>query len=438
LITCSNIPVFVEISQTAFTFFDPASAVSMTSALQATLKLDKSKYITEHKKDYADILSRFSWQNTAKLFLTGVHQSMPAGPKKRLAIFCPSPSSYSAVGKYAFEVHAELSRLFDIDYYAEEGLTAFEPTRPNILEYAANYYPAVTFSHDQADRYDYILYNLGNSEFHIDTILNALRLPANAIVHDTYLNGIFDWLERNGFMVSGRRRLEAILDKRFEVKDSSCLVSLVTNQHTIFCFSDFADKAIKQIVSGKKPEVVQILQPIGVPTLRRERFGKPTVSWAGIISEDKGIGMVAEIANNPNVQIKVFGFGVLGDSPLLQELGDNVSIMKDLTDKEFQDNLQQTEILVNYRPNYHGETSRSTLEAMRHGAVVIVKETGWYSELPDDVVVKVSAEHEIVAAINKLLADPKQIDKIAIKAQDYLREKYGYKQYAELMMKGLA
>jgi len=437
VIACSNIPVFTEISQEAFFYFDPKSVQDMTQALLTILQVDKKTYIKESSVEYKRILSIFSWKKAAKSFLGALEKGVPASPQHKLAVFTPSPSSYSAIGKYVFELHAELSRLFDVDYYAEDGVTAFDPTRPNILEYAAGYYPASSFTPEKAQQYEYVLYNLGNSEFHIDTILNALRLPANAVVHDTHLNGIFDWLERQRFLTPARRQVEAKLDELFETKNTTCLVSLASNQKVVFCHSDYATNAIKQLPVGGSPIITETILAIGVPTIKLKNLRTPTVSFAGIISEDKGINIVADIAQNKNLRVKVFGFGVLGDSPLLQNLNENVQVMKDLTDKEFQDALSQTDILVNYRPNYHGETSRSVLEAMRHGAVVIVRDIGWYGELPNDVVVKVRAENEIVPTIRELIADPQRIQTIGQAAKAFLMREYGYKKYAEALQRNM-
>ncbi len=431
IVACSNISVFAEISETAPLFFDPLSVSDIANTLAHALKLDKGQYIKQHAADYTRAIEAFAWDKTAKAFVSAVDRQKAAGTRPSLAIFCPAPDSYSAVGKYALEVHAELSQYFEIDYYAENGVTVFEPTRPNILEYAADYYSASTFDAEAAKRYDYILYNLGNSEFHIDTILNALRIPANAIVHDTYLNGIFDWLERQGFITPARRQLEAKLDQLFDARQSNCLVSLVSNQRAVICHSGYAEQSIKQLLPGSA--VNRSVHPIGVPAVQLKRSQKPTISFAGIISEDKGISMVASIAKNQHLQVKIFGYGVLGDSPLLQNVSSNVQLMKDLSDKEFQDLLRQTDILVNYRPNYHGETSRSTLEAMRYGAAVIVRDVGWFSELPDDTVVKVSKESDMVATIEQLVSDPDRLRRIGDAAREFLSKNYNYSNYARTL-----
>lgn len=423
-VACSNIPVFAEISQDGFHYFDPNSVTDMATVLK-----DLLSGVSIERTQYKSISKRFSWENTAKLFEKALISVTPATKKQKLAIFCPSPSSYSAVGKYAFEIHGELSRYYDIDYYAENGLTPFDPTRPNILEYAAGYYPASQF-HEHKKQYDKVLYNIGNSEFHIETILESLRTSAYAIIHDTKLNGIYDYMTNHGFLTKERREFEDLLDDRFETEGSSCLVSIGSNQHGLICHSAFAKDTLTNIVRDTNI-AYQLFHPIGVPTINLQRSDKTTVSFAGIISEDKGIRLVSEVSGLDNVAVKVFGFGVLGDSPLLQDMADNVKVMKDLTDKEFQDTLRMSDVLVNYRPNYHGETSRSTLEAMRYGVAVIVNSVGWYSELPDDVVVKVNGEFEVIDAIKMLIDNPQRRREIGDNARRFLASEYSYLSYAK-------
>lgn len=435
VVACSNISVFAEVSQTAFYYFDPNSAASMSDAIKRVLSSD-TKTHTKMKAEYSEILNEFTWPKAAERFIQAIGKCQVAPTKPKLAIFCPSPSSYSSVGKYAFEVHAELSRLYDIDYFIEEGQTEFDPVRPNILEYAANYYPANKFDLAQAAHYDRILYHIGNSEFHVDTILNSLRFSANGIVHDTRLNGIFDYMKNYGFITAERRDYEALLDKVFNCQRSSCLGSIATNQVNLFCHSEYAQEAIGEVVTKKTPRLHKLVHPIGVPTIKMTRDERPTISFAGIISEDKGIHLVAEISSLDNVQVKVFGFGVLGDSPLLQGLP-NVEVITDLTDKEFQDAVRSSDILVNYRPNYHGETSRSALEAMRYGTAVVVKDIGWFSELPDETVVKVDNEVELIDAIRELVDNPQKREAIGDQARKFLSDVYAYRLYAQNVKNGI-
>jgi glycosyltransferase involved in cell wall biosynthesis len=430
-IACSNIPVFKEISDDAFYYFDPTSQLSIAETINQLLaNPEKSKGIN---KKYQSIKTKFDWQKTVDRFIEAFDSIEPAPVRKSLAVFCPSPSSYSAVGKYVFEVHGELSRYFDVDYYYENGQTEFKQTRPNILEYAANYQAVADFNF-KSNSYDHVLYHIGNSEFHSETILSSLLYPANAIIHDSWLNGIFDFLERHKYLTGTRHQLELVLDQKLGTKKSACLASITTNQKAVFCHAGYVKDAANEI--SKQIKVNQLPLAIGVPVIKSSQT-VTTVSFAGIISEAKGIKLLADIASLKDVKVKVFGYSVLGTGSLLEELGPNVEFIQDLSDKRFQDELAGTDILINYRVDYHGEASKSTLEAMRYGAAVVVKDVGWFGELPDDIVVKVNNELELHDSVKKLIQDNQKRIAIGDSARNFLSSEYSYRKYAKQLAESL-
>jgi glycosyltransferase involved in cell wall biosynthesis len=430
-IACSNTPVFKEISSDAFYYFNPRSQLSIAETIkQLLVSADKPR---NSEKEYQSIKSKFNWHKTAGRFIKALERTEPAPTRKSLAVFCPSPSSYSAVGKYVFEVHGELSRYFDIDYYYENGQTEFKQTRPNILEYAANYHGVADFNF-KGNNYDHVLYHIGNSEFHAETILSSLLYPANAIIHDSWLNGVFDFLERYKYLTSKRHQLELVLDQKLGTEKSTCLGSIATNQKAIFCHSGYVRDAVTEI--DKQIKVKQLPLAIGVPTIKLSHT-VPTISFAGIISEAKGINLLADIAALKNVKVKVFGYSVLGAGPILDGLGSNVEFLQDLSDKQFQDELAGTDILINYRVNYNGETSKSTLEAMRYGAAVVVKDVGWFGELPDDTVVKVDNEMDVLEAVKKLIQSGQKRIAIGDSARSFLSSEYSYSKYAKQLADSL-
>lgn len=71
------------------------------------------------------------------------------------------------------------------------------------------------------------------------------------------------------------------------------------------------------------------------------------------------------------------------------------------------------DILINYRKKYNGETPRTTLESLRYGIINIniVRKIGWFDELSDDLVVKVSNFNQINNIIEKLIKDPEKLYK---------------------------
>ena len=433
-IVCSDIPAFKEISEKAFHYFDPLSQKSITLSLRRALKeYDESNI---NSQSYALIKDQFNWDKVSQRFIDSLEHIQPAPEKKKMAVFCPSPSSYSAVGKYVFEVHGELSRYFDIDYYCENGLTEIDQTRLNILEYATNYNKVSDFNFKK-NNYDKVLYHIGNSEFHAETILSSLKYSANTIIHDTFLNGIFDYMLRNGYLIKERRELENIINKKINKNSSSCLGSIVTNQKLNLTHSQYSMEAVSSYKDiSKNLEVKEIFHPVAVPRNVPSKDNKFIVSFAGIISEAKGINLVSDISKiDQDMNVRIFGYGVLGDSPLLNNLGDNIELKKDLTDKDFQELLSTTDVLINYRLSYHGETSRSVLEAMRYGVVVIVKNIGWFSELPDQVVVKVTSELDLFNAVKELKENPERRELIGNNAREFLSNNYSFSKYSNKIAK---
>lgn len=427
-VACSRIPVFAEISDQAFHFFDPHSRQSITDTVRRVLD-GTDRPAPDRDEVYREILERFSWETTARLFEAALDECEPTGPRPRLAVCCPSPASYSAVGKFAMQLHGELSRHYDVHYYAEAGTTRFRPTRLNILQHATTYRPASQL-HDRTGEYDRVLYHLGNSEFHLETILEALRTPGVAIVHDTHLDLIFAQMVADGRMPAQRRDLEQRIEKGLGVTRSHSFASVATNQRALVCHSAFAVAAGEELPT-RETVVHELHLPVGVPRVTVPNTGQVTVSFAGIIHQDKGVHILDEISDLEDVRLRMFGFDIGGGARSLLRALSNVELMSNLTDKQFEDALRETDVLVNYRANYRGESSLSTLEAMRGGAAVVVRRTGWFDELPDEVVFKVDEMDEVPGAVRQLVEDHERRAEIGRRARAFLAENYSFKKYAE-------
>ncbi len=69
-VACSAIPVFKEISKTAFTFFDPLDVEDIARAMSdaSLIDLDDPKY----SKEYARIREKFTWERSAKTLLDSI------------------------------------------------------------------------------------------------------------------------------------------------------------------------------------------------------------------------------------------------------------------------------------------------------------------------------------------------------------------------------
>lgn len=434
-VVCSSIDVFKEISSDAFYFCDHTDPSSIAAALQEAVS-DSSKNLPT--KEYARISHYYSWLETAKRAVHAMLTTQPAPQisKPRIAVFTPSPDGVSAIGKVVAETHASLIDYFDVDYYYENGPANIN-MRPNYLKYVANYYPATQFAVNSYKKYQAVFYHIGNSEYHLESIANSLYLPGYVILHDTNISDAYRVMVERDIISKQRAKLEADITQAGKLKLSNHLSSVITNQQALITHSEYAKDAIKE-VSADTP-ATNINLPTSAPATIPERSYKHLLlGLAGIIADIKGTEVIEKLAGDSRYKkhnFSIFGFNYSSTNTMnrLRSYG-NVEIATNVTDLDFVRKMRQLDVFVNYRMKYQGETSLSTLEAMRQGVVVVVRNIGWYSELPDSAVVKVESIEDIVDKLDELINNPVQLAKISKNAADYIKKNHSHRLYAEAML----
>jgi glycosyltransferase involved in cell wall biosynthesis len=439
-IICSDLTVFNEISLDAFYYSDPFDPATMRGAIKQALAKDG---FAAKVKQYPQILAEYRWQNTADLAIKAMHISasrQPIQPKKlRLAVFAPSPSGYSAIGKLVMQLHPAMTEYFDVDYYTEDGKTHQDFKRPNYLPYISKVFPATDFGHKVYGKYDAVLYNIGNSEFQIETIKDALYLSGYAIFHDTHLTDVFEGpLLNYGYISPTRLAAEKLLDKKVKNPKTKYVTSVLNNQLAALAHSDYAIQAlVASKIGAADAELVELKLPTSVSRQTRpKRDGtKFTIGLAGIIHPAKGLDLVESIAKMNEFSdclIHIFGLSLVTDEIISRlRAYPNVQVDTDLTDFQFQGMISQVDVLINYRAEYHGETSLATIEAMRFGVVPIVKKVGWFDELPDDAIIKVKRPEEVAVELKALIDDPAKLKIMKQAARKYIADNHTYQAYAQ-------
>lgn len=435
-VVCSSIGAFREMSETAFYYADHKNPSDIAEALGRALSSDDW---VRRQSEYPSILRRYTWRRTAQLAL-GVLESEAVAKaevaRPRLAVLAPSPKGYSAIGKVVQQMHASLAEYFDVDYYLERGLGNHDPFRQDFLEYATNVYDAVEFNADAYTAYDAVLYHIGNSEFHARTIHNALYLPGYVIVHDTKLPEVFKLINQLGLMRDDRYIAEGTLDKLSGVKRTEYLSTILGAQNGVIVHSEFARKAVQEnsmLISAPVP-VKKLNLPTGSSKLGKvSRNGRLSVGMAGVIHEGKGLRLLEGLTIREefgNISFSIFGVPVASEE-VIERIKNNerIHIATNLTDREFQDEIMKLDILINYREEYRGETSLSTIEAMRTGVVPIVRNVGWYAELPDSVAIKLDDSNDIDKVLGKIIQGEIDISSMSKKAMSYITTKHSYDAY---------
>jgi glycosyltransferase involved in cell wall biosynthesis len=444
-IVCSDISVFREISKTAFSYFDPLNIDSIAEVLAEVY--DSPPAVAVLKEAYKDVLATYTWSRTAELTAEAAITPMLQVPvdKKRIAILGPDPSGFSAIGKVIVESHAWYSQFFDITYYFDRGPN-HKTMRPNLLKDVAPQYDASTFNAEEAKKYDYVIYHIGNSEYHLNILHAALAVPGYAILHDTFLNGAYSGMLSQSFMSQQRVELEEKLDELQPdlAKDGESyslnLTSVINGQKAVLTHSQYAKRAVTKKLLNDSVKVVQVNLPVDVPVypdIIRGAKEKITVSFAGIIAKVKGVDTIKELVAShlfADCTVNIFGYSSVEPELIASlEALSNVNLVKSPSDHDFQSLMAQTDILVNVRLEYRGETSLTTLEAMRYGVVAMVRDFGWYHELPENTVVRVDEPASTLRELRELLDHPSKIEAIKKDSMDYMREHFTRRQYAQAM-----
>ena len=440
-IVCSNLTVFNEISLKAFYYADPFDPLDIAEALNKAIAHENFE---EKLQEYPLILKKYTWNNTARKAVQAINElkstSKDLDPRPRLAVLTPSPSGYSAIGKLVMQLHPALHAYFNIDYYVEQGKTNKDLSRPDYLQYVSNVYPATEFNRKKYKEYDATLYHIGNSEFHVDTIRSALHLPGYAIFHDSHLKDIFKGeLLTYGYVTQNRLDAEAALDTAIGNPKASYISSIVNNQLALIAHSEYTRGVLDKTSQYKTTRSYQLDLPTASPDqLRLKKEGvKVSIGLAGIIHPAKGLNIIEEIARSKDFydcNINIFGLSLVSDEVIKRlESYPNVKVDINITDFQFQNLVSQLDILINFRPEYKGETSLATIEAMRFGVIPIVRKVGWYNQLPETATVKVDSQEQLITELKHLINDPEKRKLMKLAAQKYVAKSHNYHTYAKYL-----
>lgn len=434
---CSNIPVFQEITSKDKTFFycDPYDIHSISVAIDKAVGRGDPDL-----KEYREIEKKYSWSRTARLFAEACGKLKPEyelSEKKKIAVVGPLPGGKSAIGKVIEISHYELSKLADVDYYFEIPNEDRMHARKGFVSYIANTYDIADFSASIGSKYDGIIYHLGSSTYHLKSIIEALALPGVTILHDTRFSGVYGELRASQIMSSARVIGEKKLDRLLNVTAADHIVSLVNASAKTVTHSEYAKSAVAQCFVTDKQDAALANLPIGLSgPSRRTTNSKVEIAMAGIISKAKGLAILTDILESGNFNdsnFVLFGYDYAVDNTILARFSrfKNLEIRTNLSELEFRQQLANADILLNYREHYNGETSYATLEAMREGVVPIVRDIGWFSELPDAAVKKALTPDKVNDALKELTEDRKQLSNMAAACYEYVLQEHSPQLYAK-------
>lgn len=111
-----------------------------------------------------------------------------------------------------------------------------------------------------------------------------------------------------------------------------------------------------------------------------------------------------------------------------------LTINGEVDDIKLNNAIRDTDVICCLRWPALEAASASAIEAMLHGKLVIVSDTGFYQEIPDGCAIKISPENEVddlKKALNRLLNDRNLINSIGVRAMNWARETFTATNYAK-------
>ncbi len=367
----------------------------------------------------------------------------------------PFPPVKSGISDYSVCLVKALSALFDITLYSDNY---------DIEDLRLAGFPVLKHGVDLVDfnSFDYRVYNIGNQpEYHGYIYEAAVEHPGMIILHDYMLYYLFvgHHQDKNNLYSSLYSKIgyeefktikEAVkkdptdllkqkdlaaklpLNKELLLSDNKIMVHSEYSRNKVLETGYIEEDRIKKINHLALIDKDEKESPINKKTLF-EKYKVPEdaliVASFGYIAETKLNKEVAEAVKNiaktgKKICYVMVGFGDYVDD----ELEDGVVIKTGYTDlEEFNSFIDHSDIIVNLRNPSMGETSGAMLRILQLGKACITNNGGWFSEIPDECVVKIdvlNAKEEVEKAITDLNDKGTKRKEIGERAMKYIEAEF--------------
>ncbi len=315
------------------------------------------------------------------------------------------------------------------------------PSRSGIADYSTLLLPALRERLDivvaeegkRAPHADVALYHLGNDPDAHGWILDALNeRPGVVVLHEYVLHHLIagttigrrngraylDAMERE-LGVAGRLLGLGVLDNLLPLlwetqPERFPLSGVVLDKATgLIVHSQYvADRARAAGYDGPLWRIPHPVWPMSTVEPATDVSGDPLIGCFGFLNMNKRIPQLLEAfasyrRTRPGARLLlVGGSGERFDvERRLERLGltDGVERMDYVPEERMWSLMAACDVLVNLRYPTMGETSGSVIRALALGQPLLVSDVGWFSELPDDAVLKVPVDDYEVATIEAAL-----------------------------------
>ena len=424
--------------------FDPSDLRELSRMMAAVLSRPEMRAdFVRHGLHQA---ARFSWQRSAESVLstfektvarrsdiTRERRSSGVSRLPRLAYVSPLPPERTGIADYSAELLEELGRYYHIEVVVNQ-------TSVNDEWVLGNYAIRDAAWFDQnAWRFDRILYQFGNSPFHIYQIPLMREHPGTVVLHDLFLGALSNWrasasgcgseyLERlyraHGF---GALQFDASRGREASIARYPSSLEILQLANGTLVHSQYAIDCVKRFYGNHSSEQMRRMRfpkrrrPID-RTSARDKLGLCDGDFVmcsfGIMAPTKlnerllTAWLNSRLAEDSHCHLVFVGENHGGDygralcaQMTSHRAGKRVRITGFAKDDEYRAWLAGADVAVQLRTESRGETSAAVFDCMAQGLPLVVNAHATFAELDDKSVLKLPdqfSDEQLIDALERM------------------------------------
>ncbi len=388
-------------------------------------------------------------------------------PSKRLklAYISPLPPARSGIADYSAILLPELYHYYDIDVVVDQESISDEWIQEHCAVLDAQTFKA------NSTKYDRVLYQFGNSDFHSYMFNLLIEIPGVVVLHDFYLSGVINHMNCIGYenhsfhddLYYSHGNAPFNRDGYDMVAEYPSNKKVLDYAKGVIVHSENSKRLAKEWYGklyGDDWSVIPLVRKPSVVKNRNEsrkeldiRQDAIVVASFGHLSSTKlniellNAWLDSSIAKNENSLLVFVGeskpgeywddmYDIIKNSPF----SDRIKITGWTDTETFNNYLSASDIGVQLRTFSRGETSAAVLDCMNYGLATIVNANGSMADLPQEAVWMLPDKFdkaELINALETLHGDPKKRKLLGEKAMQIIREEHTPKNCAKLYVQAL-
>jgi glycosyltransferase involved in cell wall biosynthesis len=471
----SNITSLPEVIGWDDALFDPHQPAAIAEKIQKVLT-DRS--FREKLRDHGlQQCKKFTWDRSAKSVWSAFEalklqkqprQGYVVSPLKsrgqpRMAYFSPLPPERSGISDYSAELLPDLARYYDIEVVVEQDTISDDWITANFPVRTVSYFES------HVSKYHRILYQMGNSPFHVYMFDVLRRYPGVVVLHDFYQSGVLNWMEvsvgipghfsRAVFDSHGYSGVlqEKELGRESAIRTLPCSRRVIEAAAGVIVHSEFSRKLADKWYG---PRTASDWKLVPFPRAPQQYDRNSSRARLGISDDDYlvcSFGLVnatklsdrllsgwldSRLASDERCHLVFVGENDVAEygCQMLDRIAANgasgrIRITGFVPSVLFREYLSAADCAVQLRTDSRGETSAAVQDCLSFGVPTVINSHGSSAEVPETVAYKLSdvfTDAELSEALDKMHLDAGYRTKLAQSAREFMRLEHHPARVAEM------